>query len=308
MADLIDGLARLAFVWAALALVLAPLYWRRGELPEGDAPLAEWGLLEVVVCAFGFILASAVALGLLPVLSAPLLGVPLALLVVALTLRLDDPEAREALGVVWPEWGDVKWGLRLWAWLTPATLAVFAVATLAGFAVAGVRPADHPLTTSLKDGDGLTIALVVIQAVLLAPLIEEVLFRGVILRWLEANTHVAVFVHAFATAVSYILAPTPGPEGGVLAKYGSFVYLSLTLGLLMWAVARFDEGGQADVATAALFAAVHANVWPSPVPLFVLGMGLAWVTRRSGSLLPAVVAHGLFNAVSVLGVLSERWV
>ena len=54
---------------------------------------------------------------------------------------------------------------------------------------------------------------------------------------------------------------------------------------------------------AALFAAVHSGVWPTPVPLFFLGMGLGYLVARSGSIVPAVVVHGLFNFVSAVLVL-----
>jgi membrane protease YdiL (CAAX protease family) len=56
-------------------------------------------------------------------------------------------------------------------------------------------------------------------------------------------------------------------------------------------------------ASASLFAVVHSAVWPSPIPLFILGLGLGWLAVRTrGPLAPAIV-HGLFNVVSVLFVL-----
>jgi membrane protease YdiL (CAAX protease family) len=39
------------------------------------------------------------------------------------------------------------------------------------------------------------------------------------------------------------------------------------------------------------------------VPLFVLGLGLGYLVARTGSILPAVVLHGFFNAVSAVLVL-----
>ena len=58
-----------------------------------------------------------------------------------------------------------------------------------------------------------------------------------------------------------------------------------------------------DNARSALFGAMHAGVWPTPVPLTVMGIGLGCVAFRSGSLRPAIVAHALFNAVSALALL-----
>src|SRR5207302_1855546 len=79
--------------------------------------------------------------------------------------------------------------------------------------------------------------------------------------------------------------------------------LALGLGVL-W---RFTRTGarraRAVYATAALFAVVHSGVWPSPVPLFVLGLGLGWLAVRTNGILVPVIVHGLFNAVSATFVL-----
>jgi membrane protease YdiL (CAAX protease family) len=66
---------------------------------------------------------------------------------------------------------------------------------------------------------------------------------------------------------------------------------------------RSEQDVQAVLAGAALFAAVHAHVWPSPVPLFVLAVGLGYLYLRTRSLVGPVVVHGLFNAVSAVYLL-----
>ena len=48
---------------------------------------------------------------------------------------------------------------------------------------------------------------------------------------------------------------------------------------------------------------VHASVWPSPVPLFLLGLALGAVAVRTGGVLAGTVLHGLFNAVSLVYLL-----
>jgi hypothetical protein len=50
--------------------------------------------------------------------------------------------------------------------------------------------------------------------------------------------------------------------------------------------------------TSALFAAFHSSIWPSPIPLFVLALALGWLAYRTQSLIPSMVLHGLFNAVT----------
>jgi len=48
---------------------------------------------------------------------------------------------------------------------------------------------------------------------------------------------------------------------------------------------------------------VHSSVWPSPIPLFVLGLGLGWLAMRTRGVFVPVIVHGLFNAVSAVFVL-----
>jgi len=53
----------------------------------------------------------------------------------------------------------------------------------------------------------------------------------------------------------------------------------------------------AYVFSAGLFAVVHAN-FAAAVPIFVLGLMLAYIFQRSGSILPGVIAHGINNAIA----------
>jgi membrane protease YdiL (CAAX protease family) len=57
----------------------------------------------------------------------------------------------------------------------------------------------------------------------------------------------------------------------------------------MWAI------GIASLA----FAAAHAGQGLAYIPLFPLGIVLGWLARRTGSIIPSILLHALFNAVSV---------
>jgi membrane protease YdiL (CAAX protease family) len=59
-------------------------------------------------------------------------------------------------------------------------------------------------------------------------------------------------------------------------------------------------------ATALLFGATHSFAWPTPIALFVLGLGLGYLAVRTRSLVAPVVVHCLFNAVSFV-ILIEGW-
>ena len=72
-----------------------------------------------------------------------------------------------------------------------------------------------------------------------------------------------------------------------------------------WSVARRPPrpDSAAVFGTALLFASIHAAVWPTPVPLFVLGLALGTLASRTGSLVGPMVLHGLFNAVTCVMLL-----
>jgi membrane protease YdiL (CAAX protease family) len=96
--------------------------------------------------------------------------------------------------------------------------------------------------------------VVVIAIVILAPIAEEVFFRGVVFNaWLR--------------------------EGG-----------------RRWAY----------IGSAALFAAIHLSLL-SFLPIFLLGLALAWVYQRRGNLLAPIAMHGTLNGISVAMALLVRF-
>jgi membrane protease YdiL (CAAX protease family) len=89
-------------------------------------------------------------------------------------------------------------------------------------------------------------------------------------------------------------------------KIGPVVFagvLALGLVVLWFGVRRGKQHIRAIYASAALFGLVHWSVWPSPIPLFALGLGLGWIAVRSRGVLVPIIVHGLFNAVSAVYVL-----
>jgi membrane protease YdiL (CAAX protease family) len=68
------------------------------------------------------------------------------------------------------------------------------------------------------------------------------------------------------------------------------------------------EGGRAYayIGSAALFAVIHLSL-VSLVPIFFLGLALAWVYERSGSLLAPIAMHATVNGISVALTLLARF-
>ena len=56
----------------------------------------------------------------------------------------------------------------------------------------------------------------------------------------------------------------------------------------------------ANVFVSLVFAALHGAVWPTPVPIFFLSLGLGFLYQRTGGILASTALHMTFNGVSTL--------
>ena len=196
-------------------------------------------------------------------------------------------------------------GVAGWALLTPTCLAVnYGVVALYG-SQAATQVQQHPFVQMANQG--LTQAewvLLACAATITAPAMEELLFRGALLAWLERH----VWASHLAMLMALVLAlPMKGNDAalwqhgaGPLLLHLAPVLFVLALVLIYLLICQWSRTptGPAVFASSALFAAVHSFAWPTPVALFVLALGLAWLAHRTRSLIGPVVLHGLFNAVS----------
>jgi membrane protease YdiL (CAAX protease family) len=234
-----------------------------------------------------------------------------------------------------------------WLLFAPLALLVYWLTTLV------MTPQPHPMQRAGQQALlPVEWGLIVFSAVVAAPLVEELLFRGVLLPWQTARSLDAQLVVAVAAlAVSLLFAR--GKEGDLNPWPALFVTAMLPgMPLLPILYYRFhgraadplpeepidasqqvkegppplghirtpavgekrspletfaslaaDKRVHAQLAVysnALLFAAFHSSVWPSPIPLFPLGIGLAWLAYRTQSLIGPLVLHALFNAVACL--------
>ncbi|BEV35836.1 CPBP family intramembrane metalloprotease [Synechococcus sp. M16CYN] len=162
------------------------------------------------------------------------------------------PRAQAPIGG-WLQW---RWrplpeaitsALSGWLMVTPV---VVAISWLLVRLVGDTSGSNPLLELVLESSDQLSLLLLGITAVVLAPLFEETIFRGALLP---------------------ILAQRLGMFAGVLLS-------------------------------ALLFATAHISIGEL-APLTVLGIGLAVVRISTGRLLPAVLMHALWNAVTFLNLL-----
>jgi 5-(carboxyamino)imidazole ribonucleotide synthase len=200
---------------------------------------------------------------------------------------------------------DVAAGVGAWLVLTPVTFLVHFAAT-AGYAAAGGEPEEHPLTL-IDLGRSPELALLFFtSACFLAPLTEEVIFRRLFLPWALGRDYRPWVLMTVAAAVAILRGAAAdqlvllGPPAFIFSLWAGLFALDRGLPLHPRYRRRVCA---AVVATAALFAAMHSSVWPSPVPLFVLGVGLGYLVARTRGVAVAAVCHGLFNAVSAVMLL-----
>ena len=213
----------------------------------------------------------------------------------------------------------------------------------------GGEEQPHPFTQLGQAGlQPVEWVLLITTAVALAPLWEELLYRGIVQPWVMTRqpwAGPAVLAIALAMTVA-----TRGEQmkaamaGGVREMRVESLPITALLALAvvyfyLASMDRFREVGREAAgrfrsateeglpsgigpskatevvplagrrnaseiaglfATAVLFAWIHARVWPSPVPLLWLALGLGWLRWRGRSLAGSIVLHAVFNAVACL--------
>ncbi len=248
----VAALASLAVAWALAGRL------RRGlpVVPPRDTPAVVWGGADVAAIVGAVMVVQILGATLLPE-DAPLTW---RLLASVVGMMVSAGLGAWHLAVRGAGWREL--GLTISSWRADLRLALLGLALVLWPLLAlatvldRVEPYRHPIIESLaRHRDPPAVVLVVLSAVVVAPVVEEFLFRRVLQGWL--------------------LRRFPGSEG-------------------LTAVAL----------QALAFGIAHAGQGLAPVPLTILGIVLGWLTLRTGTLLPGILLHALFNAVSIALVLS----
>jgi|GEM_PF-1056248 len=214
------------------------------------------------------------------------------------------------------------------------------------------RKNEHPLQKMVQneEGEGM-VQLAMLSAVVMAPLVEELLFRGVLQRWLvrlhsmqrlpaetlasnsesrkceapakpvlTSKPNSAGASHSSSEIDSEVIEPAqplavtseidPGSPGDVPSVEPDFVVEPITELPAKSSNAsdpaldpRFagpPRIGIPIIVTSLLFAAAHAQQWPAPIAIFVLSLALGYLAEATGSLVPSIVLHALFNGFGTL--------
>lgn len=123
-------------------------------------------------------------------------------------------------------------------------------------------PSKHPLIEVMREHPSReALAATAVLAVVVAPIVEELIFRVVVQGWLER------LVRTWRRTNSDLRG--------------------------------LPVGAIPIILSAALFAAAHAH-GPDPIPIFLLGLALGYVYHQTHRILPSMAMHMCFNGVTVV--------
>lgn len=284
--------------------------WWRGTEPQATFPvpftlgdgfgLFAWFLLGQLVIGTPLIfLVAALGADASDLSSPPLLATVLFTQVAVIGSGLGYLRLRGRLnwrlwGPVRPAWSHVGWGLL-------AGVGGFLVIQLSlGLLLTLLGESDPPEQEllSVVGADPLVTVLVVVAAVVLAPIGEELFFRGVLFQALRRR----VGLWAGATISSVIFGVV---HVEVIGGESLPAVLVATVLLCVAVVPRFPTLVRlltGSLGLAALAFAIALGGWaPVLVPsgLAALGFLLALAQHRTGNLLVPIVGHAVFNAIAI---------
>ncbi len=217
-------------------------------------------------------------------------------------------------GFSWGElWSDLRLGLIGFVMLAPPVYA------LQGLLVYFWKKSEHPVMEMFKDApDAGFFALLFVSAAIVAPVVEELLFRVLLQAFLEkAYSFRGEAQEMFfgGRAESAVMA---GP-GKLESVAGPALILPLDENPYAPPQAALVEGDAETISTdqpelrgaaawapigvtSAIFAALHWSHGPDWVALFFLAAGMGYLYQRTHRLLPSLVVHAALNGLSMWGL------
>jgi membrane protease YdiL (CAAX protease family) len=148
-------------------------------------------------------------------------------------------------------------------------------------------------------------------ATVAAPLNEELTFRGALQPWLAKGRWrgLLAMLGAFALAVWYryprLRDALPTGIASLLDAAAPALFVLALLPLYLLVACFGNSQATALVGASTLFACIH-SAWPTPIPLFLLALGLGSLAQRTRSLVAPILLHSLFNSVACLQLFLER--
>jgi membrane protease YdiL (CAAX protease family) len=162
-------------------------------------------------------------------------------------------------------------------------------------------------------GQGLSVSewiLLVFTAVFSAPLHEELAFRGVLQPWLAKDRWRGLFALLGALMLTLwyrrVQIHDALPRGFPALCEAAAPSLFVSALVIPYLLAARLGGPQAAalIGASALFACIH-SAWPTPIPLFLLALGLGLLAQQTQSLVAPILLHSLFNLIGCVQLALE---
>jgi membrane protease YdiL (CAAX protease family) len=200
--------------------------------------------------------------------------------------------------------------------IAPIILALNFLVFLGYLALTGREPEPHPLQQLIERSPLMIDAvLTAIAALIVAPIWEELVFRGVIQAWMGQRERRAHIGMGLASFIGFCAALANFEKNDLFDLGSMIVNLSPVFFVLIILSGYFfldripsswvsDGNVSRGIYTASfLFGMVHSFAWPTPIALFFLGLALGYLAYRTQSLLAPIVFHSLFNAIACISLL-----
>ena len=206
---------------------------------------------------------------------------------------------------------DIRIGFVAWL----ASLApVYGVQILL---VSVFRPSEgHPLIKLLEEqANPLLFVAAFVVAVVVAPVCEELMFRLLLQGWLEkwedlrlGWREAAINDEARMTNDELQMPetiPTTTGDEGLASDQSLFDIRHSSLAPTLpprIGLGGLPYGSLPILISSVLFALAHVGYGPEPMPLFFLALILGYVYQRTHRIVPSIVAHALFNGMSLFAL------
>jgi len=202
-----------------------------------------------------------------------------------------------------------EWPRQMGIGVRAAMLMTPPVCAIQFLAVRIWRSHSHPVELMVLENltPGVAI-LAVLSTMVLAPLIEELLFRGILQRWLGRFVEDRPLPIKTTQENGWSATLEPVNESFLWdSEYAPPKSTPIDPGSEF-----LDSGYQPAeqplsrssnlpiLLTSIFFAAMHFPQWPAPIAILLLSMALGTVYQRTGSLLASITMHATFNGINTM--------
>lgn len=285
------------------------------DAPDEDAPHnAEEDNAEEIVAAGSPGLS-------VPQLTLSTLGMLTATLITLMILCLNHRSAISRIGLI-PKRGDIGLGLRSALMILPPTMLIMTAVSL-------MQEYSHPVLDALQPNESeagpnyAVFALLFVTTALVTPVVEEFWIRGLLQGGLQrlADWRLSMVRQSFEQAAAPIEAPDDAPTfqpQREATNINETAYMAPgtaagTEPLVATASTAMHTDSSDWTPTAIwpvfvaslVFALLHWGQGLAPIPLFFLSLGLGYLYRQTGSLIPPIIVHFVLNGLTMVMTLIE---